>query len=88
VNGRETTGATTIRITGSGDATEGRGFFHARVEIGVDSKKNPLLAKVVGDEAYDIYFLKPGGSSALQIQRSEEQAKILLSREQKNSDAP
>jgi len=55
VNGRETTGATDHPDHRSGDATEGKRLFHARVEIGVDSKKNPLLAKVVGDEAYDIY---------------------------------
>ena len=85
LNGREVAGATTIRITGSGDATDDRGFLFARVVMGVDSKKNPLLAKVIGDETHDIYFLRPGGSSALQIQRAEDQAKTLLSKEQKAS---
>jgi hypothetical protein len=86
LTGREVTRKSmTIRITGSGDATEASGFLKARVAMGLDPKKDPDLARLLPEEVVDIPFLKPGGVSGLRLQRLEDRAQSLLSKEQKES---
>jgi hypothetical protein len=85
LSGREVTGTMTIQITGSGDATETSGFLRARVDMKVDPKKDSALANLVGDESYNIDFLKPGGGSGMQIQRAETRAKLLLAKDKEPS---
>jgi hypothetical protein len=77
LNGREAVGAMTLRITGSGDATEGGGYLKARVELRMDPQKYRGPPGFL-DEFHDIYFVKPGGDTALRLQRLEAKAKDLL----------